>query len=522
MVSKHALVALVLSALGLVLTTVNIAKAQKLKPQAQIGINLAGIVDWNTELPLKDVFKMSRNWISQRQGQSWGKGPELTLDEHGYVTQLDKGCYVETPMRTIDGGHYPSGRYVLTYQGKGDIEFWGAARILDAQPGRIVADVDARRGTIWLRIKSVDPKDHIRDMHLMLESDLDTYEQNPWTSHFLRRWKGFATLRYMNFMATNRNHIRTWEDRPKRDDANWTDRGLPLEIMCDLANRLKIDPWFCIPHEADDNYVRQFVKQADQLLDPNLKMYIEYSNEVWNGIFQANRYAAKKGQEMGLADKPWEAAWSYYSVRNIEIFKIVADVLGDKRQDRAVRVLASQAANSWVSNRICEYRGAHQYADALAIAPYISMNINTEQAPQVVSQSVTQILDHVENDALAECIKWMQDNKKVAEKYHLKLIAYEGGQHLVGIQGAENNDALTEKLQAVNRHPRMARIYKKYYDAWAKAGGGVFATFISTERWHKWGSWGLVEFYDSNPADYPKMQATLQWAKEHGQKVNMR
>ena len=45
MVSKHALVALVLSALGLVLTTVNIAKAQKLKPQAQIGINLAGIVD---------------------------------------------------------------------------------------------------------------------------------------------------------------------------------------------------------------------------------------------------------------------------------------------------------------------------------------------------------------------------------------------------------------------------------------------------------------------------------------------
>ncbi|MFG0250031.1 MAG: hypothetical protein ACF8OB_14175, partial [Phycisphaeraceae bacterium JB051] len=215
---KHAVLALVFSVLVLLCSPASLLHAQTQRSQAQIGINLAGIVDWNTELPLKDVFKMSRNWISQRQGQSWGKGPDLALDEQGYVTKLDDGCYVETPMRTIDGGHYPSGRYVLTYKGQGDIEFWGAARILDAQPGRIVADVDARRGTIWLRIKSVDPDDYIRDMHLMLESDLETYQQNPWTAHFLRRWKGFATLRYMNFMATNRNHIRTWEDRPKLDE----------------------------------------------------------------------------------------------------------------------------------------------------------------------------------------------------------------------------------------------------------------------------------------------------------------
>jgi hypothetical protein len=519
MIMKSTLMTLMLAAFVFLGSWGSPVQAQS--SQAQIGINLAGLVDWNTELPLKDAFKLSRNWISQRQGDSWGKGPKLDLDEHGYVKHLDEGCYAETLMRTIDGGHYPSGRYIFIYQGKGTFECWGSARILTNEPGRIVVDVDSTRGPIWLRVKQVDANDYPRDMHLMLESDLQTYEQNPWTQHFLRRWQGFAVLRFMDFMATNRSSVSTWSQRPQVDDANWTDRGIPLELMCDLANRMQIDPWFCIPHQADDDYVRQFVKQADTLLAPNLKMYIEYSNEVWNGVFEANRYAAKKGQELGLAEKPWEAAWAYYSARNIEIFKIVSDVLGDRLQKRAVRVLASQAANSWVSNRICEFQGAHQYADALAIAPYISMNINQERAKTVVKQSVSQILDHVENVALPECIKWMQDNKKIADKYHLKLIAYEGGQHLMGFQGAENNQELTKKLQAVNRDARMGEIYKKYYDAWANAGGGVFATFSSTSRWHKWGSWGLVEFYDSNPSDYPKMQATLQWAKEHGQKVNL-
>jgi hypothetical protein len=32
--------------------------------------------------------------------------------------------------------------------------------------------------------------------------------------------------------------------------------------------------------------------------------------------------------------------------------------------------------------------------------------------------------------------------------------------------------------------------------------------------------WGLAEFYDSTPAEYPKLEATLRWAREHGQPVD--
>ena len=34
-----------------------------------------------------------------------------------------------------------------------------------------------------------------------------------------------------------------------------------------------------------------------------------------------------------------------------------------------------------------------------------------------------------------------KQQKKVADKYGLKLVAYEGGQHMVGVTGGENNEA---------------------------------------------------------------------------------
>ncbi len=43
--------------------------------------------------------------------------------------------------------------------------------------------------------------------------------------------------------------------------------------------------------------------------------------------------------------------------------------------------------------------------------------------------------------------------------YGSRLVPYEGGQHLVGIRGAENDDALTALLTAANADPRMGKLY---------------------------------------------------------------
>ncbi len=51
------------------LTLPLLAASENPPGQSRLGINPSGIVDWNTEHPFVDVFRLSRVWISQRQGE---------------------------------------------------------------------------------------------------------------------------------------------------------------------------------------------------------------------------------------------------------------------------------------------------------------------------------------------------------------------------------------------------------------------------------------------------------------------
>jgi hypothetical protein len=292
-------------------------------------------------------------------------------------------------------------------------------------------------------------------------------------------------------------------------------------MLCDLANRLNADAWFCIPHLADDNYVRQFAQLVGKQLDPQRKAWIEYSNEVWNGRFAQHRYAAEQGQQAGLADKPWEAAWRYTAERSMQIFKIFEDEW--KGRERLVRVLPSQAANPYVARQILSWKQAAQRADVLAIAPYISMNIPVAgdglTADDVSDWSVDRFLDYVDQHALPKTIQHMKENQQVATEHGLTLVCYEAGQHFVGVGAANQNEQLTKLLQRVNADARMASIYERYYAGWEQAGGGLLCHFSSVSAWGRYGSWGLLEYADQPPASSPKFSATIKWAKSLGQPV---
>ncbi|NOX54541.1 MAG: hypothetical protein GXP27_08905 [Planctomycetes bacterium] len=501
--------------------------AEKARPQ--LGMNLAGPADWSTELPFVDVFRLSRKWISQRRGAGWGKGPELELDEHGWVKRLQPNCYAETLLCTIDGGHYPSGRYTVLYKGRGRLEFGGAARVVQSRPGRMVIDVDSSRGTIFLRLVATDPSDYLRDIHVIMPGFERTWRQNPFHPVFLKRWKGVTCFRFMDWMKTNGSTVRTWSDRPALEDATFTVKGVPLELMIDLCNRQDADAWFCMPHMADDDYVRNFARMVRERLEPERKVYLEYSNEVWNSMFPQTRYAREQAQKLNLGprDRPWEGGGMYYVKRSVEIFRIWQEVFGGT--DRLVRVLCWQAVNPWwIDHIILPYQDAYKQADALGIAPYVSMNVparrrggNMPAADEVARWSVEKVLDYVERESLPRAIKAIQDDKRLADKYGLKLVAYEGGQHLVGVAGGENNERLTRLFLQANADPRMGRIYERYLSAWGDAGGDLFCNFSSISRWSKWGSWGLLQYYDDDPRRSPKFMAVMRWARSLGQPVNV-
>ncbi len=523
LVGMHGLVAAVL-----LCTSLSAAEPQRKAPlpRPRLGMNLSGPADWNTELPFVDVFRLSRPWISQRQGQPWGKGPALDLDAHGWVKRLEDGCWAETPLCTIDGGHYPAGRYAVLYDGQGKLDFWGAATVASRAPGKVLIDVDPKKGGFFLRLMETDPSDPVRNIRVVMPGFEATYQKDPFHPVFLKRWHGTTCFRFMDWMHTNGSKVRTWDDRPNPDDATFSAKGVALEWMIDLCNRQQADAWFSMPHLADDGYVRRFAALVKDKLDPKLKVYVEYSNEVWNSQFEQTRYSWEKAKELGLGPKerPWEGGGMYYARRSVEIFKIWEEAFGG--HDRLVRVIAWQAGNThWMEKIVLPFEDAHRHTDALAIAPYMGMNVPSEgkglTAEKVAAWSPEQALDHLERECLPRSIQAIQATKATADKFGLALVAYEGGQHMVGVAGGENNEAMTRLFHACNAHPRMAEIYNRYYDAWTAAGGDLFCYFASTSRWSKWGSWGILQFYDDDEACSPKFIATMRWARQCGQRVGL-
>lgn len=492
-------------------------------PHPALGINLSGPSDWNTELPFVDVFRLSRVWISQKRGEPWGKGPILDLDPQGWVRRLEADCFAETALCTISGGHYPSGDWTVLWDGVGRIEL-SKGRVLDQANGRMRVNIDSKGGGFFLRLLATDPAQPVRNIRVLMPGfPPETAASNPWHPAFLARWKGMACLRFMDFQDTNNSKQRQWSDRPHVGDATCARNGIPVEWLCDLANRLDADAWFCIPHLADDAYVRAFAQLVNERLKPGLRAWVEYSNEVWNGQFEQQRHAAQQGIKLGFAGKPWEAAWRYTAQRSVEIFKIWDEVLGGR--NRLVRVLASQAANAYVATQIAGWKDAGHQADALAIAPYLSMNIPKDgknlTAREAATWSVDRFLDQVESQALPESTRWIASNRKVADDYGLRLVAYEAGQHFVGVGGAENVEELTRLLLSANSHPRMTGIYQRYFAAWEANGGDLLCHFSSVGGWSKWGSWGLLQYADEDPRQSPKFIATLNWARNLGQPVHL-
>ena len=203
--------------------------------------------------------------------------------------------------------------------------------------------------------------------------------------------------------------------------------------------------------------------------------YLEYSNETWNTSFSQSAYIEAQGLALGFSTDPVLNGADYTAYRSVQIFNIFQNVVGSS--GRMIRVIASQAENSWLSNQTLQFQNAFASADVLAIAPYFNCSDTStggfgvlgdpSTADQVAAMSVDQVdaiqLAHINNCVLQE----IQSNAAVASSYGLKMVGYEGGQSLVGFNGARKTTrALTALFGAVNRGPGMEALYNKYFQNW--------------------------------------------------------
>lgn len=486
-------------------------KGQFLNQNSALGINLGGVTYYSTEIVFVDLFKHSQQFKSQAPGKSYGQGGPLELTEAGWVRSLaDNGQFADSIVLEPINDRYIGGVYTCLYDGDGEINFAHGISVLQQQPGRIKIEVKTDQNLLSLRIVKTNPSNPVRDIRLILPGFEDTYKQQPFHPDFLARWAKFKVIRFMDWQRTNGSKQVNWSNRPTPNmQTQGTDIGVALEYMIELANTLNADPWFCMPHLATDDYVRQFAQMVKKQLKPSLKVYIEYSNECWNSIFGQARYCRDKGKELGLSDNDYQAQLRFYSKRSVQLFKIWEDVFGGK--DRLVRVLAAQSANPWTSEQVMDFEDAYKYADVLGIAPYFGYELGSPKTQNEVAKMIVDAVLDACQGLVKKGNETISRQAQLAKERGLRLVAYEGGQHLVGHGGAENNKALEGLFHAANRHPRMKQLYLEYLSGWRQNGGTMMAIFSSMGRYSKWGSWGLMEYHGQPETSAPKYQAVIEF-----------
>ncbi|WP_244490681.1 hypothetical protein [Aureimonas frigidaquae] len=464
-------------------------------PRAQaaemsLGLNLTGVDYWTTEQPFTNLATSASRWRLQRLNTSftWDEPlPPMTPD--AYPREVPPSSYLESFLiGTSHRAHLPHKLYVV-YDGKGRLDYSAGGTLDERRRGYDTIRVSHGGGPLIGRIVETDPSDPIRNLRLVESLEGTDLFRAP----FLQRLEGMSTVRFMDWMQTNNSVHSDWESRPKPGRFALSETGIPLETMIALANRARIKPWFTLPHLADDAYVRAFAQMVHDGLDKDLQVYVEYSNEVWNSSFQQAAYARDKGLERGYSENAFQAQLRFYSQRTSEILSIFEDVFGDDR-DRILGVYVAQSDNPWVSQNVLDWGDARKHADVLAIAPYFGYGFGSQERGEAVSRwSLDQLFAELSKEIDTRNRETMRIQAETARQYGLELVAYEAGQHLAGVGGLENNEALVSLFTAANRDPRMGELYRRYLANWREAGGGLMVLYTSMGEPTKWGAWGLLE-----------------------------
>lgn len=359
--------------------------------------------------------------------------------------------------------------------------------------------------------------------------------ENPWNPQFLQEIRLYRSLRFMDWDRTNGSERDQWNQRPQK--ANRRQNPVAYEWMIDLCNRTGADLWLTVPHrtvrhttgDQPADYVLRLATlvrtgvdmgevdlrplqgkltqmSAEDLiaaggvrtgapLQSNLKLYVEYSNETWNGGFKQAQYCCDEGLLLGLDTNRWTAGFRYHAWAAVRVFHAAELVFGTN-SPRLIKVLATQSANPWIAGQHLKVMNDPRFnpwnvrASAIATAPYFGHNVDGKA------------LDALERlrESIRKSAADSAQHRELAQAAGLKLIAYEGGQHL------------TKNARLINREPGMAAVYREYLTEMSRYFSH-FCHYAHVGMAGENGAWGALEYTGQPLTDAPKYRALKEWAE---------
>ncbi len=364
-------------------------------------------------------------------------------------------------------------------------------------------------------------------------------------SDYLSMLAPFSVMRTMDWTATNEcpayPGVTAWTDRTPPTFATIRGRalpnaGIPWEHVILLANMVNKDPWINVPIAATDDYVTKLAKlfkygsdaagniytstqtnPVNPPLNANLHLYVEYSNEVWNGSFAQAAWNVTAAQteytngtspvtasanlkplgssDFANATRPGPA--NRVAERLVQISNIFSSVWGAGAINTTIRpVYAWQLGGgnedqcAWIQTN---YGAPKNYIYALAAAPYLG-TARVHSIPDVTpALTAAECITDMESSLVTQ-YPYMINLRAGATYYGLKDVLYEGG---VGITGDGDFQAKYDSgyLVGINGGQHgVDTLLKSYFNTYFTTEGGDLSVYYSSNYvWGIYGHWGFVE-----------------------------
>ena len=353
-------------------------------------------------------------------------------------------------------------------------------------------------------------------------------DYNPWNEQFLNELKIYSCIRFMDAGRINNQNpefgnVRTWNGNPEK---SWADRNpetnpnqsqMSVYWMVDLCNRLNADMWLCVPELADSSWWAGAAGLIHAKLKPTLKIYVEYSNEVWNNGFTAYHTALSRGADLNLWFRNDDKTKSYAKDRcaaryqtyiSTQIWKKFVTEFGVD-QKRVIKVLSGQTSNDWLNATLLHavtdstINKTGLQPDFFSIASYFGQEIKKgdKDKLKLLKKDIPELQKKIirtENVINGTCNeKWYEQTP--CKLSNMKLICYEGGQHLLA--GADS----------VSANPEIYRIYRDYLKVIEKHFQGVYCHYVHCGVWENNGAWGAKAFIGQDEKFAHKYRALKYW-----------
>ncbi len=370
---------------------------------------------------------------------------------------------------------YPDGDYQLSYTGTGTVSFSGIGTLAGpittdsngVHTGTVIINQDSHsNNNLVLTVTGVSPTATISNFHLYAPG----YGSDPtqmFTNTFLKTLEPFSAIRFVDWESVINSDVSSWSQRVPPTSFIAT-QGVPFEDMIELANESQKDMWLNIPALATPAFVENLAQLVYANLDPNLNVYLEYSDETWNDSFAEYSQVLQAATTNPLVTAKdattmiqQESAYEIVSIG--QTFKQVFGASSARiRPVAASFVLQPSTAQAQLQFIASNYGPPDQYISGIAVTAYVGL----PSGDDVAGLTLNGLFADLNQSLNTTFIPRVKANASVAADFNVPLFAYEGNISL----STENGINVQVKDEAEN-DPRMFQAMVALLNDWNTYAG---------------------------------------------------